>query len=414
MPSPLDDNGKNALVLAGGAARGAYEVGVVDYILRDVARDLGAPIRFDILCGTSVGALNSCMLAALAHEPGPARAGMLVDHWRRLRIEELIRLSPGAMLRETVALFGYEEPVRAGERRRGGVLDPTGIEQLVTRSIPFSRIGENLRSGHLDAVTVSTTHVGSGRTIVFVDRASSERPTTWGADPTVVARAASLRAEHALASSAIPFLFPAVRIGSEFHCDGGLRQNVPLSPARRLGATGLIVVSPRNIDTTEPDLEHAREEDFPSAVFLLGKALNALLLDRVENDIDRLKRINAILEAGVRHYGPSFLTVINHELRRPSGIATRPLRTVLIRASQNIGRLASEFVRANRFLSRPRGLLGWVIDRFAASTLEADALSYVLFDGHFAAELIELGRVDARARHEELCSFFAARTEPAG
>ncbi len=136
-------------------------------------------------------------------------------------------------------------------------------------------------------MTVSTTHVGSGRTIVFVSRAVREEP-EWGSDPTVSARAVELQAEHALASAAIPLLFPAVRIGREFHCDGGLRQNVPLSPARRLGATGLIVVNPRHIPSAEAMSREAAssEEGFPSPIFLLGKAMNALLLDRVDNDID--------------------------------------------------------------------------------------------------------------------------------
>ena len=123
-------------------------------------------------------------------------------------------------------------------------------------------------------------------------------------------RPVPISAEHALASAAVPFLFPAVRIDNTFYCDGGLRQNVPLSPARRLGADGLIVVNPRYIPAEPPPAEVANERlrDYPGPFFLLGKALNALLLDRIDADIDRLHRINLILEAGQRRYGPSSST----------------------------------------------------------------------------------------------------------
>jgi NTE family protein len=305
-------------------------------------------------------------------------------------------------------LFGRPHYSDDGQRR-GGILDPTGIERVVGRALDFKRIGENIRAGRLYAITLSTTHVGSGRTVVFVERRDGGLP-KWTNDPTVEARAVEIRAEHALASAAIPFLFPAVKIDGEFYCDGGLRQNVPLSPARRLGADGLIVVSPRFIQwgSIPPKVEKEREQAFPGPLFLLGKALNALLLDRVENDIDRLDRINRILMAGCKVYGPGFLDAINKELGNPeSDLRTRPLMVVLIRASQDIGRLAAEFVRSPRFPKRAPGAIGRLMRRVAESAIEADLLSYLLFDGDFAQQLIELGRADAQKRHEELCGFFS-------
>src|SRR5678815_5790316 len=113
--------------------------------------------------------------------------------------------------------------------------------------IPFEKIDENIAAGRLEAISVSTTHVGSGKTVVFVQRREGTLP-TWNNDPTIEPRAVKIRLEHALASAALPILFPAVKLGNEYHCDGGLRQNVPLSPARRLDADGLIVVNPRHMD----------------------------------------------------------------------------------------------------------------------------------------------------------------------
>jgi NTE family protein len=222
-----------------------------------------------------------------------------------------------------------------------------------------------------------------------------------------------LDARHTLASSALPLMFPAVHIDGEYYCDGGLRQNVPLSPARRLGATGLIVVNPRYVaqrvaGNKEGELPHA-DGAAPSTLFVLGKALNALLLDRIDNDLDRLRRINAIVDAGTRHFGPSFLDAVNVELGREAATGgVKSLSVVHIRASENIGRIASEYVQSAEFARRAPGLVGRLLRRIGEwdARGEADLLSYLLFDGEFASRLIELGRKDARARHDELCAFF--------
>jgi len=408
---------KVGLVLAGGAARGAYEVGVVDYIVEDVARALGREVPLDVLCGTSVGAINVCGLGAFADEPR-GRAQRLVASWSALQITDLVRPDAREVFHLLKALVGRAGKVGPEEMRRGGILDPAGLEGLLHRAVPFERIDEHLRAGRLTGVSVSTTHVATGRTVVFVQRALPGLP-PWSSDATIFPRAAQLRARHALASAAIPLLFPAVRIDGEFFCDGGLRQNVPLSPARRLGADGLIVVNPRFLRRqtgSEPDASRrAREQAFPGPLFLLGKALNALLLDRIDNDIDRLERINQILDAGTRAYGAGFLDDLNLALGHAPGQGLRPLRVVLIRSSQDIGKLSAEFVRAPAFTTRARGMVGRVMRRLAEGEAhsEADLLSYLLFDGEFARQLIELGRADARARHEELCAFFTRMAGPA-
>ncbi len=399
------------LVLAGGSARGAYEVGVIRYVVEDVARALGRDVPIDIISGTSAGSINACVLAAHADKPS-ARGALLARQWTDLELENVVRPAPGEILHVATRMLGRGARSSAGERRRGGVLDPSGIERIVRNVTPFRAIEEHLRAGRLTALSISTTHVASGRTVVFVQRREAGIP-RWGSDPTMIARTAMIRAEHVLASAAVPLLFPAVEIDGQFYCDGGLRQNVPLSPARRLGADGLIVVNPRYIreETPSPAVAQSRERGYPDPLFVFGKAMNALLLDRIENDIRRLEKLNAVLSAGERCYGTDFGATLNAELGRSGQSALRPLEVVYIRASQDIGVLAADYVRSAEFAKRVPGFLGRGIRKIGESETEADLLSYVLFDGPFAGQLIEMGRTDARARHDELVNFFAKRLE---
>jgi NTE family protein len=398
-----------ALVLAGGGARGAYEVGVVRHILEELPKRLGRDVPLEIICGTSVGAINACLLAAFADQPR-ARARLLAERWRSLQVNHILKPDPVefvTLMRELVG--GTARPI-LGRAPRGGLLDPAGLSKVLTDAIPFERIDDHVRAGTLSAVSVSTTHVGTGRTVVFVQQ-NQDEAARWGSHPSMVRRDAKLRVEHAMASAAIPFVFPAVDIARELYCDGGLRQNVPLSPARRLGADRLLVVNPHYIAPAEHDLvvDPARAQVFPGPAFLLGKTLNALLLDRLDGDVDRLERINDILAAGTREYGPSFADSINRQMGLPVGQGgLRPLRTTVVRASQDIGRICGDFARGPAFAHGRKGLTGRALRRLAHSEgmEEADLLSYILFDGELASELIALGEADARARDDELCELF--------
>jgi len=402
-PSP----GRIALVLAGGAARGAYEIGVVQYIAEEVAAALGGDPPIEIFCGTSVGAINACALAAMADAPR-SRARKLAAQWRGLRMSDVVRLHPFHLARFTASLLGKPTPHIERGKRYGGLIDPSGLEAVIRATIPFSRIREHLRSGLLEGVTISATHIATGTTVVFVARAPEGLP-RWSRDRKVVAVRTELRLEHSLASAAIPLMFPAVSVDGEFYCDGGLRQNVPLSPARHLGADGLLVINPRYTYEVPLPALPSSEPELPGPWSLIGKALNALLLDRVETDIDRLRRINSILLAGQRRYGSEFIDQINQAMGEGEpGQGLRPLAAMLIDASENIGHLATEYVRSRAFAVRNQGMLGTLLRRLADDerSAESDLLSYVLFDGEFASQLIELGWRDARARHAELCRFF--------
>jgi NTE family protein len=365
-------------------------------------------VRLDILSGTSVGALNACGLAALADLAPAARMRRIVEVWTKLDVADLVRPDVRGVMSMGARLLGRDPPAGGVPAREGGIIAPEGLERVVARSIPFDRIEGNLNAGLFDALTVSTTHVASGRTVVHVQRREAELP-RWSHDPTTVARAARIGARHALASAAIPILFRAVKLDGAYHCDGGLRQNVPLSPARRLGAGRVLVVNPRHISDAPLD-DRAAEDIFPGPLFLLGKTLNALLLDRIDTDLARLASINRILAAGARVAGDGFVEALNREMGFPEGHGLRPMDALLVRASEDIGRLAADHVRRPAF-ARLGGLAGRLMRRLAEpdSRSEADLLSYVLFDGAFCGELIELGRADARARHEELCAFFADR-----
>ena len=393
-------------VLSGGGSRGAYEAGIIHYIRTDLARRLGRHVPIDIVSGTSVGAINAAFLAATIDDPD-GQAEQISDAWRALRIEALISLKGRDIMRAGKLLLGGDPPPPApGSFRYGGILDTSGLERFVIRNIPWRGIDRNLRGRHLHAISVSATHVGTGHTVVFLSSAEPV-PREWSRDPFVRHRAARIGPRHVLASAAIPMLFPSVKIGDEFFTDGGLRQNTPMSPALRLGADRLLLISLRHVAAPNKELERERTEAAPKPLFLAGKALNALLLDHTEYDLQRMQRINLILEAGNASFGPQFEQMMNHELVRLRGAPLRRIQAVHIRPSEDIGALAADFVAAGKL--RVDGLLARkLIQRLAEgeSRHENDLLSYLLFDGGFATELIDLGRRDAAKKEDELAALF--------
>lgn len=397
---------KIGMVLSGGGSRGAYEAGIIHYLRTDLKRRLGRHVPIDIVTGTSVGAINAAFAAATHSDPD-TQGEQMVSAWRALRIEELIGLRALDVLRAGRMMLGATAPApEPGSFRHGGLLDTSGLERFVVRVIPWRGIERSLRGRHLHAISVSATHVGTGHTVVFLS-SGEPVPREWSRDPFVRHRAARIGPRHVLASAAIPMLFPAVKIGEEFFTDGGLRQNTPMSPAIRLGADRLLLISLRHLAPEPKLIQRERTEAYPKPLFLAGKALNALLLDHTEYDLQRMQRINQILEAGNATFGAQFESMMNQELQRLRGAPLRRIQAVHVRPSEDIGMLAAQFVNAGRM--RVSGLLARrLIQRLAAGEAphETDLLSYLLFDGDFAAELIELGRRDAAKKEDELAALF--------
>lgn len=406
---------RTALVLSGGGARGAYEAGVLLYIRTRLAKHIGRHLHFDILSGTSVGAVNAAYMAATA-DVTEGQAEELVRSWQSLRVDHLVSLRTRDLLRAGRLLLGGQ-PGRPKPHafRHGGLLDTAGLERFVIHHVPWRRIRRNLLSGRVQALAVSATHVGSGHTVVFVD-SHQPVPARWSSDPFVRHTRAAIGPRHALASAAIPMLFPAVKIGRAFYVDGGLRQNTPMSPAIRLGADRIIVVSLRHQATMEGEARKAEEREaaYPKPLFLFGKALNALLLDHTDYDLQRLERLNRVLEAGTHAFGDRFESVLSDELVKLRGAPLRHIEAVHIRPSEDIGSLAAAFIADGgpHFEGRVARRLFRRLARSEAK-YESDLASYFLFDGEFADHLIQLGYRDAEAQEDRLVEVFGDPAERA-
>lgn len=397
------------IVLSGGGARGAYEVGVLAWLLEELPRRLGRPPRIDVFTGTSVGAIHACWLAASLDEPD---AGARLEAlWQSLEVAGVYRMG----LRDLLAIprrilgLGPSEPTPRSDRL-SGLLDTRPLERLVRETVPWGRLRARIARGDVEAVAIAATEIASGRSVVWIDRRESTLE-PWPNDPFVVARPADLTPEHALASAAIPFLFPALRVDGEFYCDGGLRLNTPLAPALRLGCDRLLVIGLRHQPTPaeEAALAAAHTANYASITYLTGKVLNALLLDRIDYDVERLRLTNAVLAGGVQTYGPAFLDHINETVTKVRGAPYRLVDTVYLRPSQDLGILAAECFAHQE---RPANLRAWVSDAVMRYTVqgivaEADLLSYLLFDRCYATHLIALGRADAARRADDLIALFA-------
>lgn len=399
------------VVLSGGGARGAYEAGVIKYIRDELPPRVRAHARFEIVCGTSVGAINGCFLAANAHAP-EIQGRALAEIWERLRIEGVYKVGWRELSNLPRFVLGsrgrgeVDDVVAPG--RLGGLLNTAPMEQLVRRGLRWNNIPRNLETGDLHALCLNATHIATGKTHTFVQRRGGGLP-PWSTDPQVEAKATVIGPAHALASAAIPWIFPAVDIDGEVYCDGGLKLNTPISPALRLGADRILVIGLRAKEQDAPSTVQEKVDQYPSAPFLLGKILNALLNDKTEYDLNRLQRFNALLEAGEKAFGEGFAEALQNVMTQKRGQAYRKVEAIMIRPLEDIAAVASKHARLGSVVTRAGGIVGPLIRRIAdvGGEKQGDLLSYLLFDGEYAADLVRMGMRDADASRQELIDFFS-------
>jgi NTE family protein len=405
---------KRAIVLSGGGARGAYEAGVLRFLLDDFPERTGLQPSFDIICGTSVGAIHACYLAGTA-EGSPGRGERLVDIWRDLKVDEVFKFTASSIMslpRKLLSARRLAGQLKAGQRpdRLFGLLDTGPLEHLVLDAIPWQNIRRNLREGLVESVCVTATQIATGRAVVFVEQAGDDLP-SWDTETNIRMQPIRLMPVHALASAAIPLLFPAVRVGSRYYADGGLRLNTPLAPVVRMGANRILVIGVSHgvRPTANEALAQQRTAGFGNPMFLFGKVLNALMLSPLDADLARLHFINEIIDNGEEAFGPEFLDQLNTAASRRE---TRPIQKIFdltIRPSSDLGLMAGALVSGEQGDLQLSTFHRLFMKAFSSDSnpQEADLLSYLLFDENFTKPLAELGHADALAREEELIAFFS-------
>jgi NTE family protein len=407
-------NKRVAIVLSGGGARGAYEAGVLSYLFEQIYPRLSAGFEFDIVSGTSVGAIHAAYVAASAHLSGSARATPLADTWRMMALDKVldVRLSDIAALPLKALGFAYGRrtgPQGSPPETLGGLVNVAPLERLVEERIAWRDLHRNLDAGRPGALCVACTEVDSGRVAVFLDGPLAD-PDPWRLDSQMNARATRITSRHVRASAAIPFLFPAVRIEERYYLDGGLRINTPLSPALRLKADHVIVVALKSKPLVQSGIPYTSPRSVTQPAFLLGKVLNALLLDQLELELRRLEVMNAMLDGAAEALGPDCLDPINRAIKAKRGVAYRKVSHVVIRPSEDIGVMAADSYHRSRSRAESRGFLANILARTALRGVpegEADLFSYLYFDRSFTEPLLELGREDARKLDDDIMSLLA-------
>jgi NTE family protein len=411
--STLTGRPKRAVVLSGGGARGAYEAGALQFILDELPKRHGIDPQFEIVCGTSVGAIHAAFIAATAHMKGE-RGPALVKIWEDLQVDEVFKFSSRDLFSIPRKLLGVRkvaQQLREGRRpdRLFGLLDTAPLEKLVVRSIPWPNIRKNLQAGLVESVCIAATQLATGRAVVFCEQKERALP-PWASQANIRMQPIRLAPVHALASAAIPLLFPSVRVGSRYYADGGLRLNTPLAPAVRLGANRVLVIglSHGAAPTVSEALAQQRTAGFGNPMFLFGKVLNALMLSPVDADLARMHFINEIITNGEIAYGDDFLQRINDVGCERGGRPMQRIEDLVIRPSNDLGMMAGELISGQdgelelnafmRVFMRASGS--------GSEFKEADLLSYLLFDRAFTMPLAELGFRDAEAKEAELVRFF--------
>ena len=362
-----------ALVLTGGGARAAYQIGV----LRCIERHLPTA-RFDIITGVSAGAINAAFLASRS-APLPGVVEELSEVWRTLQLDGVIRIESKSLVRN---VFGWGTKLVSGGSpaapRVRGLVDTSPLRELLGRLFPqnekgeIAGIAENIARCEPKAVAVITLDYTTGRTVTWAtgcDIEMWERPLRRSAR-------ATLTVDHIMASAALPLVFPAVRLGKHWHGDGGIRLAAPLSPALHLGATRMLAISTHYAKSFS-EADEPQIAGYPPPAQILGQLMDAIFLDAMDEDSLRLQRSN------------EFLRDLPPELRR----GYRLIDFAVIRPSQDLGKIAAEYEpqlpRTFRFLTRSLG---------TRETSNADFMSLFMFVPGYLQRLIEIGEADAEGK----------------
>ena len=371
---------KIGLILTGGGARAAYQVGVLKAIAEFLPRRSQNP--FPVICGTSAGAFNAVTLAINAKR---FRHGVqyLDNVWKNFRVQDVYRSDFTGVFSNSLRWFAGLVLSTLGSDKLNHVslLDNTPLAEMLEIALPSGEIQKSIDAGLLHALSITASGYGSGQSVNFYQSAE-------GVVPWMRARrmgvSTKIEAKHLLASSAIPFIFPAVRINREFFGDGSMRQIAPISPALRLGASRVLVIGTGRQEETPTSREQM--DDYPSLARIAGHALDSIFLDSLEVDIERLQRINHTVG------------LLPDEMHQHTSL--RSIEVLVITPSQSIEKIAGRYAKhlpwPIRFLLRGVG---------AMRRSGANLVSYLLFDKDFCRALIELGYQDALDRKQEILTF---------
>lgn len=376
---------RTALVLAGGGARGAYQVGVLRGLAELGVLDVSVS-GLDIFAGSSAGAINSTVLAAYADDPVEA-----VDELEKIWSD----ISASDVFRTDVRSLGQIGIQWAWDLTFGGMigggtqkslLDTTPLRQFLATHVPFARLGDQIARRSLHALALASTDLATGDGVLFL-HGQPEIP-LWHRRRWHLRRTA-IAVEHVMASSAIPILFPSVEVDRRHYGDGSVRNTAPLSPAINLGAERILTISVR--ERTRP-AALAGPSAAPTIAQVAGVLLDAVLLDAVEVDVDHSERVNR--------------SVISVEDGRPGRGPFRSIDVLWIQPSIDIARLASEHARSIPAVVR------YLMRGLGSEESTTELASYLLFDAGFCRTLIEAGRADALACQAEVEAFFAGKPPP--
>ncbi len=387
-PPHLPKTDRTALVLTGGGARAAYQVGVLKAAAQVLPKRAHNP--FSIITGTSAGAINAVALGASANNF--RLAVKKVEHiWSNLSVDQVYRAGYRDLLYSVFRLLGSLFHRGTGVSKPLSLLDSAPLAKLLERSIDFGDLERRLQSGQLDAIGVTASSYDSGESVTFYqsDLAGSvllpwQRARRRGV-PT------RLGVEHLLASSAIPTILPATRIGNSYYGDGALRQVSPISSALHLGAQRVMVVGVSGNPVRPPEVHH--ENHSPSLAKMVGHVFNSAFIDALENDMDHLTRINELVG------------MVQNEAPYTSTGALRLVDFLCINPSIEIDQLVARHID-----SLPRAMR--TVLNITGATPKGGGTSlasYLLFEGGFCRDLIACGYRDAMEQRDMLEQFFEPR-----